>query len=60
MLMRMFVANEVARLGGWLDWVAITLYVYSTSSESWSAPPAMERLAAKNANAASMQLTKSR
>ncbi len=25
MLMRMFVANEVARLGGWLDWVAITL-----------------------------------
>ena len=22
MLMRMFVANEVARLGGWLDWVA--------------------------------------
>jgi len=25
MLMRMFVANGVARLGGWLDWVAITL-----------------------------------
>ncbi len=25
MLMRMFVANEVAQLGGWLDWVAITL-----------------------------------
>jgi len=22
---RMFVANGVARLGGWLDWVAITL-----------------------------------
>jgi len=25
MLMRMFVANGVAQLGGWLDWVAITL-----------------------------------
>ncbi len=25
MLMRMFVANGVARLGGWLDWVAKTL-----------------------------------
>ncbi len=27
MLMRMFVANGVARLGGWLDWVAKTLGV---------------------------------
>ncbi len=25
MLMRMFVTNGVARLGGWLDWVAKTL-----------------------------------
>jgi len=29
MLMRMFVANGVAQLGGWLDWVAITLATVS-------------------------------
>ncbi len=31
MLMRMFVANEVAQLGGWLDWVAITLMCVSNA-----------------------------
>ena len=25
MLMKMFMTNEVTQLGGWLDWVAITL-----------------------------------
>jgi len=32
MLMRMFVANGVAQLGGWLDWVAITLLHGSRSA----------------------------
>ncbi len=35
MLMRMFVANEVAQLGGWLDWVAKTL-PYTKVGKTWA------------------------